>query len=135
MLTHQGLRVNSSRIVRDWCLQGCPWQNLELNLLYIVKKLIYQWLKKYFDNPFKDKHIHLPYGDINGPPDRSLHIYLPIIQELIEFWEGILQNHIDILKLSASPFCMLSAMSYHHQLIPATRVVLGNYSANNMAIR
>ena len=37
---------------------------------------------EYFDNPFKDKHSHLSYGDINGPPDRSLHIYLPIIQEL-----------------------------------------------------
>ena len=39
-------------------------------------------MKKYFDKPFKDKHSHLPYGDLNGPPGQSLHIYLPIIQEL-----------------------------------------------------
>ena len=50
MLTRHRLSVNLSRIVGNWCLQ--------LNLLNIVKKPIYQWLKKYFDNPFKDNHSH-----------------------------------------------------------------------------
>ena len=75
MLTHHRLLVIDAS-------KGSTWQNLKLNLLNIVKKLMYQWSKKYFDKPFKDKHSHLPYGDINGPPSQSLHIYLPIIHGL-----------------------------------------------------
>ena len=82
MLTRHGLSVNLSWIVGNWCQQVCPWQNLKLNLSNIVTELLYQWLKKYFDNPFKDEHSHLPYGAIDGPPGLSLHIYLSIIQEL-----------------------------------------------------
>ena len=80
------IRVNSSRsqIVGDWCQQECPWQNLKLYLLDIDKKLLYQRLKKYFDNPFQYKHSHLPYGAIDGPPGRSLHFFLPISQGLME---------------------------------------------------
>ena len=35
-------------------------------------------IEEYFDNPFKDKHSHLPYGAMNGPPSRSLQFYPPI---------------------------------------------------------
>ena len=51
-----------------------------------IRSCVYQWLKKYFDNPFKDKHSHLPYGAINGPPGQSLHIYLLNIQVLKTIW-------------------------------------------------
>ena len=105
MWTRYGLSVNSSQIVGDWCHQGCPWQNLKLNLLNIVRKLIYQWLKKYFYNPFKDKHSHLPYGDLNGPPGRILHIYLPIIQELIYSLDPfcLVRTPITISVMSSDP--------------------------------
>ena len=46
-------------------------------------------MKKYYNNPFKDKHSHLPYGTINGPTGQSLHIYPPIIQVLSILWSSL----------------------------------------------
>ena len=35
-------------------------------------------IEEIFWQPFKDKHSHLPYGAMNGPPGWSLQFYLPI---------------------------------------------------------
>ena len=83
-----------------------------------MKKLLYQWLKKYFDNPFKDEHSHLPYGAIDGPPGLSLHIYLSIIQELKDrisndSWWLIVNNYHQQVLIVINE-CWLSSTSIDH---------------------
>ena len=106
MLTHHGLSVNLSRIVGE--------TKLKLNISNIVKILLYQWLKKYFDYPFKDNHSHLPYGATDGPSSRSLQFYLPIIHGLrfsACFYEVyIFYSMLTITDSNSSTFCSMHVL-------------------------
>ena len=79
------VRVNSSRISAGLCWHAAArvsQPKSETKFIKYCYETITNGLKKYCDEPFKDKPSHLLYGATNGPRGRMLRVFLPIIDVL-----------------------------------------------------
>ena len=79
------IRVNSSRISNGLCWHAAArvsQPKSETKFIKYCYETITNGLKKYCDEPFKDKPSHLLYGATNGPRGRMLRVFLPIIDVL-----------------------------------------------------